>query len=175
MATSTAAGRASTAALCALVAALTLAPLATADPEDAPGGPVAVESQTSADADPAAVAACGQFAEVLDATSHYYGDFAEEIESYSNPDYSDPAISSSNQVGRTALRQGASVAMSSANTPGLSPDIAAPMRSWSWGATKLLVKMAVRTSGDAMNTTATEMNTDAGNVQTACAAAGTHA
>lgn len=166
----------STAALLTLGVALAFAPLSAAEPADAAGpGPVAVESQSSADADPVASAACGQFAEVLDATSYYYGDFAEEIESYSNPDFDDPAIASSNEVGRTALRQGASVTLSTANTPGLSPDIASPMRSWSWGATKLLVKMAVRTSGDTMNTTATEMNTDAEAVQAACAAAGTHA
>ena len=89
--------------------------------------------------------------------------------------YNDPAVQSSNEVGRTALRQAAGVAMDSANTPGLDPSIADPMRAWSADATKLLLKMALHISGESLNTTATEMNTDATNAQQACAAAGTHA
>ena len=65
--------------------------------------------------------------------------------------------------------------MKAANTPGLSPDIAQPMRIWSFGATKLLVKMGLRMPGDGLNSTATEMNNQATKVQEACAAAGTHA
>ena len=42
-------------------------------------------------------------------------------------------------------------------------------------ATALLVKMGVRMSGDSLNTTATNMNNDATEVQESCAAAGTHA
>ena len=75
---------------------------------------------------------------MLDGSSNYYGDFADSIE---GSDYSDPAVASSNVVGRTALRQSAAVAMDAANTPGLQPEIADPMRIWSLGATKLLVKM----------------------------------
>lgn len=102
----------------------------------------------------------------------YYGDFADAFEGSS---YTDPAVTSSNVVGRTALREAAALSMSAANTPGLQPDIAGPMRTWSLGATKLLVKMGLRIPGDSLNSTATEMNNQATNVQMACAAAGTHA
>ena len=127
---------------------------------------------TSDDADPAAVTACASFAEALDGTSVYYGDFADAFEGSS---YSDPAVSDSNVVGRTALRQAAAVAMSAANTPGLQPEVATSMRTWSLDATKLLVKMGLRIPGESLNTTATEMNNDATTAQEACAAAGTHA
>ncbi len=140
-----------------------------------PGSPVQVQvaaAPTSDDATPAAVAACGQFGVVLDGASTYYGDFADAIEGSS---YSDPAVDSSNVTGRTALRQGAALAMEAANTPGLQPEIANPMRSWSLDATKLLVKMGLRIPGDSLNTTANEMNNDATRAQEACAAAGTHA
>lgn len=139
------------------------------------GPPVQMSASTSDNANPAAVTACGQFADVLDATSTYYGDFADALEQNAQPNYADPYVADSNAVGRTALRQGAGVAMSAANTPGLPPDIANAMRSWSLSATKLLLKMGLRTGGDTLNVTATQMNTDATNVQMACAAAGTHA
>jgi hypothetical protein len=138
-----------------------------------PGPVVQVAPGPTADnAEPAALAACAQFAQVLDGSSAYYGDFADSFE---GSDYSDPAVSSSNAVGRTALRESAALAMNAANTPGLSPDIAEPMRVWSVGATKLLVKMGLRIPGDSLNSTATEMNDNATKVQMACAAAGTHA
>jgi hypothetical protein len=140
-----------------------------------PGSPVQVQvvaAPTSDNATPAAVAACGQFGVVLDGASTYYGDFADAIE---GSNYSDPAVEGSNTTGRTALRQGAALAMEAANTPGLQPEIANPMRSWSLDATKLLVKMGLRIPGDSLNTTATEMNNDATLAQEACAAAGTHA
>jgi len=123
------------------------------------------------DVTPAAVTACSTFADVLDGTSTYFGDFADAIE---GSNYSDPAVTSSNQVGRTALRQGAGVAMDAANTSGLQPEIANPMRSWSMGATALLVKMGLRIPGESLNTTADGMNNHAAAVQEACAA-GTHA
>jgi hypothetical protein len=148
----------------------------TSDPSDpSMPGPVQVQvapAEPSDNADPAAVTACGQFAQVLDGASTYYGDFADSFE---GSDYNDPAVDSSNEVGRTALRQAAGVAMDASNTPGLTPDIADPMRTWSLGATKLLVKMGLRIPGDSLNSTATEMNNQATSVQEACAAAGTHA
>lgn len=143
----------------------------TVDPS-APGPVQVATVATSDNADPAAVTACASFAEALDGTSVYYGDFADAIE---GSDYADPSVSDSNVVGRTALRQAAAVAMSAANTPGLAPPVADPMRSWSLGATKLLVKMGLRIPGDSLNTTATEMNNQATTAQEACAAAGTHA
>lgn len=168
-------------------------PLATADPGDAvapaPVDPAAAPPVTqyyqggdpssmpvdSADPADPAVAACSQFATALDTASAFYGDFADSIDGTVRPDYADPAVDQSNATGRTALRQAASLAMSAANTPGVAPEIADPMRSWSFGATKLLVKMGLRTTGDFMNSTATDMNQDAGNAQMACANAGTHA
>jgi len=126
----------------------------------------------SDDAGAPAVAACGAFGQALDGASTYYGEFADAFE---GTDYNDPGVQNTNEVGRTALRQAAGVAMDAANTPGLDPQIGDPMRSWSVDATKLLIKMGLRIPGDSLNTTATEMNTDATNAQQACAAAGTHA
>ena len=63
-----------------------------------------------------AVAACAQFAQVLDGSATYYGEFADSFE---GSDYADPAVDSSNSVGRTALREAAGIAMNTSNTPGL--------------------------------------------------------
>jgi hypothetical protein len=150
-------------------------PLASADDGDDPAPNPAVEVNSvpmSDDAGAPAVAACGAFGQALDGASTYYGEFADAFEGTT---YSDPGVQSTNEVGRTALRQAAGVAMDAANTPGLDGQIADPMRSWSTDATKLLIKMGLHIPGDSLNTTATEMNTDATNAQQACAAAGTHA
>lgn len=155
---------------------LTVAPTASADDSgtDGPLQPgVAVTAVDPSDnAQPPAVQACGEFAQILDDSSNYYGDFADSFE---GSDYNDPAVASSNAVGRTALRQAAAAAMSAAQTPGLDPSIADPMRAWSLGATKLLVEMGLHIPGETLNTAATEMNNQAVQVQQACAAAGTHA
>ncbi len=153
---------------------LTVVPTAAADDVTVDGSaPVQVAAGPTADnADPAALQACAQFAEVLDGSATYYGDFADSFEGSS---YDDPAVDSSNVVGRTALRQAAATSMTAAQEPGLSPDIANPMRIWSLGATKLLVKMGLRIPGDSLNSTANEMNDQATLVQQACANAGTHA
>jgi hypothetical protein len=136
-------------------------------------GPVVVTPVDPSDnATDVSAMACGTFAEALDGSSNYYGEFADSFE---GSDYSDPAVDSSNTVGRTALRQSAGVVMDAAQTPGLDPSIADPMRVWSLGATKLLLKMGLRISGDSLNSTATEMNNQAEKAQQACAAAGTHA
>ncbi|WP_430755367.1 hypothetical protein [Mycolicibacterium septicum] len=138
-------------------------------------GPVSVPVATTDDPGVPAVTACSTFANALDSASTFYGDFADSIEGVERPDYGDPTISTTNTSGRTALREAAASAMSAAGTPGLSPDIANPMRSWSFGATKLLLKMGLRTGGQSLNDTASQLNTDATNAQMACAAAGTHA
>lgn len=140
-----------------------------------PAGPVSVPVETVDDGGAPAVSACSTFANALDSASTFYGDFADSIEGVERPDYGDPTISTTNTSGRTALRQAAASAMSAAGTPGLSPDIANPMRSWSFGATKLLLKMGLRTGGQSLNDTATQLNNDATNAQMACAQAGTHA
>lgn len=155
---------------------MTVAPTAFADDsgtDDTSQPGVAVSAVDPSDnAQPPAVQACGEFAQILDDSSNYYGDFADSFE---GSDYSDPAVASSNAVGRTALRQAAAAAMTAAQTPGLDPSIADPMRMWSLGATKLLVEMGLRIPGDTLNSTATEMNTQATLAQKGCAAAGTHA
>ncbi|MDT5068345.1 MAG: hypothetical protein QOK02_4500 [Mycobacterium sp.] len=166
--------RATAAATIAFGIGFAVMPTAWAD-EDAvdPGSPVQVAvAPQSDDATAPAVAACQAFGQVLDGASNYYGSFADSFE---GSDYSDPAVQSSNEVGRTALRQAAGTAMDASNVPGLQPEIASPMRSWSLGATALLVKMGLRIPGDSLNTTANAMNNNANQVQEACAAAGTHA
>jgi len=164
------------ASVLALGIGLTVTPTAMADDFTVDGqaaGPVQVAAgPTSDNADPAALQACDAFAQVLDTSSSYYGDFADSFE---GSDYSDPGVDSSNATGRTALRQSAAVAMEAAQTPGLDPSIANPMRIWSLGASKLLVKMGLRIPGDSLNSTATEMNAQAEQVQQACANDGTHA
>jgi hypothetical protein len=160
----------------ALGIGLTVIPTALADDigtdASSPGPIVVTPVDPSGDVTDGSAQACSAFGQVLDGSSSYYGEFADAIE---GSDYSDPAVDSSNAVGRTALRQAAGVAMDAANTPGVDPSIADPMRMWSLGATKLLVKMGLRIPGENLNSTATEMNTQAEQVQMACAAAGTHA
>lgn len=157
-------------------------PVAPAVPELPPvtagapaAGPAPVPVASTDDPGVPAVTACSTFANALDSASTFYGDFADSIEGVERPDYGDPTVSTTNTSGRTALREAAASAMSAAGTPGLSPDIANPMRSWSFGATKLLLKMGLRTGGQSLNDTATQLNNDATNAQMACAAAGTHA
>ncbi|MDF2582129.1 MAG: hypothetical protein K0R33_772 [Mycobacterium sp.] len=177
MKSSMSARKAATTLLLAVGLGLSNAATAVADdvvPDPAsPGAVVQVAGAPTADnADPVAVQACAQFAQVLDGSATYYGDFAD---SYEGSGYADPAVATSNVTGRTALREAAGLSMSAANTPGLAPDIAAPMRTWSLGATKLLLKMGLRIDGESLNSTAAEMNNQATRAQEACAAAGTHA
>ncbi len=168
--------RALAASFFALGVGLAGVPTASADDvgtdPSSPGPVVVTPVDPSDNVTDVSATACGTFAEALDGSSNYYGDFADSFE---GSDYSDPAVDSSNEVGRTALRQAATVSMQAAQTPGLDPAIGDPMRIWSLGATKLLVKMGLRIPGDSLNGTATEMNNQAENVQQACAAAGTHA
>ncbi len=139
-------------------------------------GPVTGDVATDADADPAAVNACGKFASALDFASVNYADFADAISgNRATVNYAAPEVRSTNVSGRTALREAAALAMKAATTPGLQPAIAAPMTAWSLDATKLLVKMGLHGGGNALDATATELNAEATNAQSACAAAGTHA
>jgi hypothetical protein len=143
-------------------------------PGIAPPGPppeLPVADPMAVDGDPA-VSACSQFAAALDHASSYYSDFADSL---ADPSMGADWNTSTNVTGRTALRQAASAAMSASSTPGLQPDISAPMQSWSVNATKLLVLMGVRAPVDPVNGKANDLNNDATNVQMACAAAGTRA
>ncbi len=167
--------RALAASLIALGMGSAVPAIAFADDGDGsdPGSPVQVAAAPeSDDAHPAAVTACGNFAQALDGAQQYYGDFADSFE---GSDYNDPAVQSSNETGRAGIRQAADVATDAANTPGLDPSIADPMRAWSGAATRLLIKMAVHIPGNSLDSSVAEMNTDATNAQQACAAAGTHA
>jgi hypothetical protein len=178
--------------------ALAVVPTASADPGDPvqpappppglpfPFGPPAQADAASpgmfgggaqpADGGDPAKTACAQFARALNFASINYEDFAYAIAgngSYVN--YADPNVESNNVAGRTALRVAAATAMDAAATPGLSPDVANPMRMWSVDAAKLLVMMGVRGNGDVIDAAATDVNNDTRTVQFACAAAGTHA
>ncbi len=167
--------RALAASLIALGMGFAFMPTAFADDGDGPnpGAPIQVAAAPESDnAQPAAVTACGNFAQALDSAQQYYGDFADSFE---GSDYNDPAVQSSNEVGRGGLHDAASVATDAANTPGLDPSISDPMHAWSMDATKLSLKMAVHIPGTSLDTSVAEMNTDATTVQKACAAAGTHA
>ncbi|UXA17325.1 hypothetical protein [Mycobacterium sp. SMC-4] len=125
---------------------------------------------------PEAVAACTQFARALDMAALSYSDFANALALGDvRPDYSDPVVSSSNVYGRTGLREAVSTAASASRTPGLAPQIAAPMRSWVLSATKLVVLMGLHVGVDRFNSNAAEINADTEAVQQACADAGTQA
>jgi hypothetical protein len=161
---------------------LAVVPTASADPTDTeqtdpsnPPGPVipgsaapqrftAITSEETPAASSANYAASG------------YEDFAYATAGTGDlVDYNNPFVSDSNVVGRSALREAASVALSASTTPGLGPEISGPMQSWSLNAAKLLVIMGVRGGGDALNSAATDLNNDSHNVQLACAAAGSRA
>ena len=185
MRSSQACGRVFASSAIAICLGMALIPSASADPADGtdtnapppgPGtaAPSAFVPDTGVDVDLAAVDACRQFGVAMNYAATNYEDFAYATAGSGNAvNYGDPSIDSSNVVGRTALREAASVANQAAATPGLSPDIAGPMQSWSMDAYKLIVMMGVRAGGDSLNGAATDLNTDSRKVQMACAAAGT--
>ena len=116
--------------------------------------------------------ACKQFSVALDVASSNYEDFAYASAGDGNfVDYQDPNVARTGLIARTALRQSAAVALSSAQTPGLPPDISDPMRSWSLRATKLSLILSLRGGGDSMNSTVTDLNTYGQDAQMACALA----
>jgi hypothetical protein len=147
---------------------------ASADPDQtmpAPGAPAATVPSDGGGAEPAVIA-CKQFDAVLRVSSAYYNKFAYSIAGDAQVDYHDPNVMSDNVVGRTALRKSAAEALIASGTPGLQPEIADPMRSWSLRATKLLLAMGLRLDRNTLNDAATELNTHATNTQMACAKAG---
>lgn len=180
--------RAVTASLVVCASALLSVPVASADPDApapapdpapvnvaAPAPPLDAPPPDAAPASPIPDA-CKQFGMALDHASSYYEDFAYDSAGSGNSvNYQDPNVANANVIGRTALRESAAAAMSAASTPGLPEDIAAPMRSWSFRAAKLLVIMGIRGGGDSLNSTASDMNTDANNAQMACAMNGARA
>lgn len=165
------------------VGALVLAPVCAADPADpadpaadqqpVPAAAAAAPQLVAAPAENPVADACRQFTNALNVAALNYEDFAYATAGNGNyVDYQDPEVSRSNVVGRTALRAAAATAMSAAGTPGLPPEVSNPMRSWSLRATKLLVVMGLHGGGDSLNSNATDLNTDAHDVQMACAVAG---
>jgi hypothetical protein len=129
----------------------------------------AAEPAPSADA----VAACTQFATALDMASLSYQSFANGLALGDR--HGDPELNASNTSGRTGLRHAVGTALAASRTPGLTAEIATPMRAWSLGATKLVLLMGLRADVDRFNTVATELNEHTEAAQSACAAAGTHA
>lgn len=122
---------------------------------------------------PASAVACERFAGAWRVSSAYYNAFAYSIAGTgAYVDYQDPTVRGNNVDGRTALRKAAAEALSASGTPGLAPEIAAPMRSWSLRATKLLLAMGLHGNGDTLNAAATELNMDATDTKMACAQAG---
>lgn len=132
---------------------------------------VATAPAAGAEGDPL-TDACGQFDTALNVAAANYEDFAYAAAGTGNfVDYQDPEVWRSNVVGRTALRQAAGAALSASATPGLPPEVSGPMRSWSLGATKLLLAMGLRAGGDTLNSSAADLNVDAEAAQMACAVA----
>ena len=174
-------------ALFTVLPVLAAVPIASADPGDpAPVDPVSdsapppAAGPAGADLSPethdAVSTACRQFGAALDLASSNYEDFAYATAGNGNAvNYQDPNVAQSNLLGRTALREAAGTALDAAGTPGLPGEVADPMRTWSLHATKLVLIMGLRGGGDSLNSAATELNTDANNVQMACALNGSRA
>jgi hypothetical protein len=167
---------------------LSVPPAAWADPTDAtdttqtvaspgPGAPPPSSfTAITVDETPAVSDACKTFSLAMNYAATNYEDFAYATAGSGNyVNYGDPNVQDSGIVGRTGLREAIAAALSASGTPGLPPDVAAPMRSWSMNATRLLAIMAVHGGGDALNSAATDLNTDSHNVQLACAANGSKA
>lgn len=174
--------------LFAALPALSVVPQASADPgpDPAPVNPVTGDAPSPAaqpdavdfppDVHDAVSTACRQFGSALDLAASNYEDFAYDTAGTGNVvNYADPQVAQSNLLGRTALRVAAGSALDAAGTPGLPGDVADPMRAWSLHATKLVLIMGLRGGGDSLNAAATDLNTDATNVQMACALNGSHA
>lgn len=139
----------------------------TADAASAPSAPAA-DSKADQLSD-----ACSRFDAAVNVAAANYEDFAYASAGNGNHvDYRDPQVWRTNVIGRTALRQAAATALSASGTAGMPPEISGPMRSWSLGATKLLVVMGLRGGGDTLNSSVTDMNADAHAAQMACALAG---
>jgi hypothetical protein len=120
--------------------------------------------------------ACHQFSAAMNVAAANYEDFAYATAGSGNyVNYGDPYVQDSGVVGRTALREAIAAALSASATPGLPPDVSAPMSSWSMNATRLLAIMAVHGGGDVLNSAANDLNTDSHNAQLACAANGSKA
>lgn len=114
--------------------------------------------------------ACDQFFQAGNLAASTYEAFADASEGSSNTvNYGDPEVQRTALISRAALRTAAGAAMDAANTPGLPPEVADPMRSWSLHATKLIFVVGLRAGRDTMNNAVNQVNIDYGNAQQACA------
>jgi len=148
---------------------------AAASADDSPASDAAPELVGSQDPGSAVPDACRQFGAALNLAATKYEDFAYAIAGNGDEvNYQDPLVVQANAIGRAGLRAAAGTAMDASRTAGLPPQVADPMQSWSVRATKLLVIMGLHAGGDSLNATATDLNTDAQNVQMACALNGGH-
>ena len=163
--------------------ALAFVPAASADPDAAPhtDPPVPAVDEPIQGPDAASVSsdggsaadACKQFSAALNHAASNYEEFAyASAGGGNNVNYADPSVASTNVVGRTALREAAATAMDASMTPGLQPNILAPMRQWSLRTTKLLLIMGLHRGGDSLDSSVAALNADAQDVQMACATAG---
>jgi hypothetical protein len=178
----------------AWISALALAPVCSADPTGpAPGpapAPVAgaepglqaagIENPNAPDvlaAPPdsggALFDACKLFNAAVNLAAANYEDFAYATAGNGNDvNYQDATVQRANAVGRTALRDAAAGALSASNTPGLPPEVADPMRSWSLHATKLLLIMGLHGGGDSLNSNVAQLNTEGHDALMSCATNG---
>ena len=164
----------------AVIPAASAEPDGVADPAPPAPGPVAdapaIAAPASDGPNPATTDACKQFSGALVYAANNYEDFAYATAGNGNSvNYADPQVSNSNVAGRTALREAAGVALDASRTPGLPPEVANPMRTWSFQAARLVLTMGLRGGGDALNGAAADLNNSARDVQMACATAGTAA
>ena len=156
------------------------APVGSAEPENPSPDPetVAAESTLAPGTVPApgpvgnpVAEACALFAAALNVAAANYDEFAyASAGSGDYVNYRDPNVAYTNVVGRTALRQSATAALSASRTPGLPPEVSDPMRSWSLRAAKLMTIMGLRRGGDSLNDTANALNAEADQALMACAA-----
>ena len=163
-----------------LACAVLCAPVGSAEPEDplpdpetiaAGGAPAPGRVPAAAPIGGPVDEACALFAAALNVAAANYEEFAYASAGNGNyVDYRDPDVAYTNVVGRTALRQSATAALSASRTPGLPPEVSDPMRSWSLRAAKLMTIMGLRRGGDSLNDTANDLNADAEQALMACAA-----
>jgi hypothetical protein len=128
----------------------------------------------ASDAGPIPGSACTQFAHALDVALWRYADFTQ-VTGTPGWSYQDPAVANSNVGARTALRQSITQVLAASETPGVQPEVAAPMRAWSLHATKLMLIMGLHGGGDTILAAATQLDADTNEVQMACMIAGTPA
>ena len=114
--------------------------------------------------------ACDQFMQAGNLAATAYEEFADASEGSGNDlNWGDPEVQRTSVSSRVALRQAASAAGEAANVPGLPPEVADAMRSWSFHVNKLFLVVSVRAGRDSINNAVQQVNDDYGNAQQVCA------